>query len=51
MISLKHALFWTLFGFTPKCACGAKATGKQEICSGFDLENKTGIMFAWITRP
>ena len=44
MISLKHALFWALFGFTPRCGCGKKATGKQEIWAGYVLEHKVGIM-------
>jgi len=45
VISLKHALFWALFGFTPKCGCGAKATGKQTITAGVTgVENKVGVM-------
>lgn len=46
MISLKHALFWALFGFTPKCGCGSKATGRQNITAGvIGAENGVGIIF------
>ena len=45
MISLKHALFWALFGFVPRCGCGKKATGKQVVAAGFGLENKVGVIF------
>lgn len=42
MISLKNALFWTLFGFVPRCGCGKQAVCKQVIEAG---ANKVGIIF------